>query len=443
MCNREEYIPKDVKRGTIFFITMATIAQTEIISKQRSVLLALSFMSICVFLLGGLSPYIWAQYMEEEPETFEAEPFIREGSSDGERIIVAAEDIQNAIDSGSDIVVNNAIIEGDLFSDSSVIQGSIEINYSEIRGTVAFGGTVFENMVSFSFVDFTNRVSFDAAMFGEYTKFNSTTFGGDTEFSYSVFGANTEFISAIFKENVSFTYAIFEGYAYFRGAIFSRDVLFQDATFNGALDFADATFTKRVTFLRAAVSQPGSFAGVNYHENTVISGLWNDILGGILRFLPKMTVTDFSQLDTGTVMDGSSNPFLRRYIDDEQWIKSWRESTWWRKPLYVLWEMSSHCGRSIGLWGFWSALIAFGYAVIYSKFLSNSIVFSVDRLKNKKPEFRSYLYYSIVTLTTLGYGDIVPLTGMARLVVGAEVTTGYIMLGGLVSIFATKFATRS
>ena len=52
-------------------------------------------------------------------------------------------------------------------------------------------------------------------------------------------------------------------------------------------------------------------------------------------------------------------------------------------------------------------------------------------------------YYSIVTFTTLGFGDVVPVTGIARFAVALEVILGYIMLGGLISIFANKLARRA
>ena len=61
----------------------------------------------------------------------------------------------------------------------------------------------------------------------------------------------------------------------------------------------------------------------------------------------------------------------------------------------------------------------------------------------KHPDFWSYLYYSVVTFTTLGFGDIVPITNIARIAVGTEVILGYVMLGGLISIFANKLARRS
>jgi voltage-gated potassium channel Kch len=53
------------------------------------------------------------------------------------------------------------------------------------------------------------------------------------------------------------------------------------------------------------------------------------------------------------------------------------------------------------------------------------------------------VYYSIVTLTTLGYGDVVPASPAAQVLAMIEVILGYVMLGGLLSIFASKMARRA
>ena len=57
--------------------------------------------------------------------------------------------------------------------------------------------------------------------------------------------------------------------------------------------------------------------------------------------------------------------------------------------------------------------------------------------------FWSCLYFSIVNFTTLGFSDIVAANWQARFWVTVEVILGYVMLGGLISIFANKFARRS
>jgi hypothetical protein len=53
------------------------------------------------------------------------------------------------------------------------------------------------------------------------------------------------------------------------------------------------------------------------------------------------------------------------------------------------------------------------------------------------------MYYSVVTFTTLGFGDIKPVTEIAAMVVMLEVVLGYVMLGGLISILANKLARRA
>ena len=53
------------------------------------------------------------------------------------------------------------------------------------------------------------------------------------------------------------------------------------------------------------------------------------------------------------------------------------------------------------------------------------------------------IYFSFVTLTTLGYGDVAPTSVTARMIALIEVIIGYMMLGGLLGIFANKMARRA
>ena len=53
------------------------------------------------------------------------------------------------------------------------------------------------------------------------------------------------------------------------------------------------------------------------------------------------------------------------------------------------------------------------------------------------------LYFSLVTLTTLGYGDILPVSVAAQMLVVLEVSIGYVMLGGFISILSNKLARRA
>ena len=90
------------------------------------------------------------------------------------------------------------------------------------------------------------------------------------------------------------------------------------------------------------------------------------------------------------------------------------------------------------LWAAWS--VSFAICFGFQFFSLGPDSFDVAQLPWNKA---TTVYYSVVTFTTLGFGDVVPKTNEAAWWVMAEVIVGYIMLGGLISIFATKIARRS
>jgi hypothetical protein len=78
---------------------------------------------------------------------------------------------------------------------------------------------------------------------------------------------------------------------------------------------------------------------------------------------------------------------------------------------------------------------------LYDKFQSfrlNHFGWSITIERN----FERYLYLSAVTATTVGYGDIVPLTTRARMAVAAEAVCGIALAGMFLNALASK-ASRS
>lgn len=105
---------------------------------------------------------------------------------------------------------------------------------------------------------------------------------------------------------------------------------------------------------------------------------------------------------------------------------------------FFLWWITCNYGKSPLIWAAWSVFIALGFAFAYYKLGEDAF-----EVKNLEWSFSAMVYYSVVTFTTLGFGDITPKLQEAAWWVMAEVITGYVMLGGLISIFATKLARRS
>lgn len=124
---------------------------------------------------------------------------------------------------------------------------------------------------------------------------------------------------------------------------------------------------------------------------------------------------------------------LRRFIVDENYLKEFRDASKLNYLIYKIWSITSDCGRSLTLWCFWIMGIVLLFSMLYA-------YTGVDY--GKHTNWIGPFYYSVVTITTLGYGDIVPATPAARIIAICEVFIGYIMLGGLLSIFTNKMARR-
>jgi uncharacterized protein YjbI with pentapeptide repeats len=102
--------------------------------------------------------------------------------------------------------------------------------------------------------------------------------------------------------------------------------------------------------------------------------------------------------------------------------------------LYRVWSITSDCGRSLARWSLWTVLVALIYAYLYT-------LVDIDWGDYETP--LSPVYYSVVTFTTLGYGDVLPGSVGAQVMAMSEVVLGYFSLGGMMSILSDKMARRA
>ncbi len=125
---------------------------------------------------------------------------------------------------------------------------------------------------------------------------------------------------------------------------------------------------------------------------------------------------------------------VRRQIMDENYLEEFRTRNRGNAILYWMWWVSSDCGRSALRWSAWVVGITVMYGALFG-------YLALDY--GEHPTALSPYYFSLVTLTTLGYGDVLPADSLAQAVVMSEVVIGYMMLGGLLSIFSNKMARRA
>ncbi|MGL1931311.1 MAG: pentapeptide repeat-containing protein [Desulfotalea sp.] len=125
---------------------------------------------------------------------------------------------------------------------------------------------------------------------------------------------------------------------------------------------------------------------------------------------------------------------IKRYIADENYLFEYQQQSKMHKYIYKIWWITSDCGRSLGRWLVWLVLLNLIFAWLYT-------IVGVDYGDHET--WYSPIYFSLVTLTTLGYGDAVPSSLAGQLVVSFQALIGYMGLGGLLSILGNKMSRRA
>ena len=154
--------------------------------------------------------------------------------------------------------------------------------------------------------------------------------------------------------------------------------------------------------------------------------------------------SSFIGVDTSNV-DWSKNPRMKRFIEQQQYVHAAKEGideVFGKKKITkpIGWGIK----KLISLIDYLSdPLNWFMYAIMAILFFAtvHSFCFGAIKFANDVNWFTP-IYYSVVTFSTLGFGDIAPLTWYSQLCAVVEVITGYVFLGGLVTFLANWLGRR-
>lgn len=377
---------------------------------------------------------------------------------------INAREFLDALESDvTDITLTSCTIEGvvDLFS------SNIERDENDrifLNKSLSCNGCTFTNVVNFRSVVFQKEVSFRRSIFEADLDFDESTLQHPCEFREVTFHGRANFHGVVFHKSVSFWRAEFHNVADFHQTQFNQNAVFHEANFQKeanfsrvlfqrtldctGTNFADAAVFNRATFVSttrftaAKFAAVASFRDVRYIPNTIRQSVIN-------RFSKNGHKPTEFYLDSQHV-DEVANPFFKRYVADQQFIRAFKKAN---PMLARLWRWSSDYGRNLGMWAFWSLFFALLFAIAYMPFpswlpawiqeWSPQFHQATGTYSGESLTFWNSFYFSIVTFTTLGFGDVVADNATARFLVTMEVIFGYLMLGGLISIFANKLASRS
>lgn len=330
------------------------------------------------------------------------------------------------------------ILDKDMVCIHCTFENHVKLPKTAFRKELVFSETVFQAAVDFRGSLFQGHCDFGQADFRARVSFRGAVFQDEVNFWQAKFHALAEFNEVAFHNNAVFGKARFNSVAHFSEAAFQQQLDCTYTRFNDAVTFDQATFGTEADFTSARFAFVASYRDITYMPNTVRQWFQNK------RTRDTRPPTEF-YLDSQNV-DEVSNPFFKRYVADQQFIRVFKhESPFWAQ----VWRWSSDYGRSLGLWAFWSFYLAVLFSFAYASAWAPPWLegFAPDVLHNveetNKITFWNAFYFSVVTFTTLGFGDVVAQNGSARFLVTLEVILGYIMLGGLISIFANKLASRS
>lgn len=150
--------------------------------------------------------------------------------------------------------------------------------------------------------------------------------------------------------------------------------------------------------------------------------------------------TDFRHTGLENMRIESGTKYLLKYnIRRLNW-KAWYKKHWLsRWPVRLFWFISKYGTSTLRVMVTFSVL-AIAFAFIYFRWpgcvVANNVVGDIRG-------FVHALYFSVVTMTTLGFGDIAanPASWQGQVVLMVQVILGYVLLGALVTRLAVLFTS--
>ena len=108
--------------------------------------------------------------------------------------------------------------------------------------------------------------------------------------------------------------------------------------------------------------------------------------------------------------------------------------------LFRAWSLIDH-GRSLMKVALYATILAMLYGFVY--LADMTLGWEIMDYSNSAQTWFTPFYYSVVTYTTLGYGDVTANSLLGEILVISEVIVGYFTLGLLLAILANTIARRS
>lgn len=368
--------------------------------------------------------------------------------------------------------------------ENAKFEGEVNFRGAEFFDIAHFEGATFERMANFNGTKFRKIAMFQRVKFRERPVFACTKFKKGSNFERAKFKKGS-FQRAKFKGSAIFIGAEFKSYIAFHYVDFRKNVSFRGANFKGEVNFLHTNFKGKVNFEATKFKERGFF----YYTNFRSGASFNDTE---FRKAPDLTGAKFSSLEDSNIAfhlaremwerEGNRNKADYHFYRE---MVAKRRSRWpelfipkiqinWKlfeskkevlmfilrvmgfipskivrliqlrlKPIFInfleliLVDFTCSYGAS------WlKVLRAWGFTILFSAliFWLGGGIITKDGIPIKS--FWQSLYFSIVTFTTLGYGDYSPKPGFFQVLASAEALIGAFLMALFIAVFARKWMRR-
>jgi len=344
----------------------------------------------------------------------------------------------------ADVILPQKIV-GDLVCAETVIKGDVNFANAKIKGDVIFSSATIEGDACFN----------DAAIGKEDDCVNAKIKKGKADFSDATIRGNANFVHATIGGWAWFLNATIKGSANFGIARIKGGVIFHSATIEGTAYFQDATIEKgsdfshfQANWLYLGDGRPTILPlvrkrrGIDLGDAGTAESFW------LFARLTFQKEGRRNEADAAYYFERLSRMSPRKIPLESDWRKwAYRGMKrlgiflirWLPDSLFLRWPTAYGASllRLLAAWG----IIIGGFAGLYHVLtMGDNMLFDVSSPGlGFSFTFGRALYFSIITFTTLGYGDIRPAPGLGSALTATEAVLGGIMMALTVLVIGRKF----
>ena len=371
----------------------------------------------------------------------------------GAYVFIEDEDFEEAIFSG------DANFHGATFCVDPVFLGAT------FSGGAVFNMAAFSEGASFDIATFNGLALFEGAIFSGYADFSGATFNGVARFRSATFSGYADFTGATFSEDADLRNATFVWDACFSRVAFERGAVLDHCGFRGLAEFIDATSPgNRPVSIRGVEVVWGKAASLYRLAKQSYQDSGEYGLAGNYHYLERT----HSLSERSRWPNWPAKMLAGLWAQILAWLHGRRFSLWDRPRAWRLFirRQLGHCLKGdavlpklqsikrglgncvefvIGRWVFgygeklWRPLITAAVVILVC-----ACIFPLTGIRRTQhvelANAWDYLYFSVVTFSTLGYGDMTPTSVASCVVANIESLTGLVLVAAFAVCLAKRYA---